>query len=219
METVTIQAGGESMVLYPQKVAYWPGEKIAFVADMHLGKGASRRSHALYTPQGSDLDDLNDLKDIVEKTGAERLIILGDLFHDSYVMGDETLEIFSHWLEGMSAEVTLLIGNHDRKAMGKIDRELSMEIQSSSYVLGDFWLSHEPEELEGFYNLCGHLHPGVRMRDKAGCTHKSKAFWVTPSKLVLPAFGTTTSMTTMPTKPNDMLYICANNGIFPISVK
>lgn len=218
MESIDIKAGDETLVLYPQRVAFWPAEKTLFVADVHLGKSASRRSQGLYIPEGADTDDLELLRSMVEKTGAEKVLVLGDMFHDSYAITDEALQMLSHWLGLLNSELSLLVGNHDRRAARKI-KDLPMKIKSDAFAMGSFWLSHEPEVKAGYYTICGHLHPGIRLKDNAGCTHRSKAFWRASSQLVLPAFGATTSMATMPAQPGDMLYVCAGDQLYPVESK
>ncbi|WOO42193.1 ligase-associated DNA damage response endonuclease PdeM [Rubellicoccus peritrichatus] len=215
MERVSLELAGSKLELLPQKVVYLPAESTLLVADIHLGKSASHRGLGLYLPQGADAEDLERLRQLVRQTRSQHLIILGDLFHDRQAMAVDTMTLFENWLESLDVEVTLVIGNHDRKALKKVT-ELPISIRSEAYTLGSFLLAHEPQEAEGKFTLCGHLHPGVRVKDSAGCAHRAKAFWLTDSQLVLPAFGSTTSMATVAARAGDRFYVCADDRLFEV---
>jgi len=215
---VSTQVADETLHLFPEMVVHWPSQNVLFVSDIHLGKSASQRSRSLYIPLGSDEDDLVLLETLVKNTKSEKLIVLGDLFHDSFALSVDTMLTFKSWLKSLGIEVTLIIGNHDRKAVKKI-ANLPIIIQNQGVSLGPFFLSHEPEIVEGHFTLCGHLHPGVRYRDEAGCFHKAKAFWIGSSQMVLPAFGSTTSMTTISAQKGDMMYVCGDQNLYQMPVR
>jgi len=50
-------------------------------ADLHLGKAATFRRAGIPVPEGTSARDLARLATLVRDTGADRLLILGDLFH------------------------------------------------------------------------------------------------------------------------------------------
>jgi len=204
--------------LFTERVLYLPSENALFVADLHLGKGSTSRSLGLYLPGTPDVDDLAVLTAAVEQTASARVFVLGDLFHDGYAASDEHFHLLDSWLETLSAEVVLIVGNHDRKALALIS-ELPIGIVHDSLELGSFLLSHEPLVEAGRYTLCGHLHPGIHFRDAAGCSHRAKAFWKSDRQLVLPAFGSLTSSAPPPARPNDKLYICAETQLLEVTAR
>ena len=217
MNSLNIECAGEVLKLLPSMVALWPKEQALFVADIHLGKRASRANRGLYLPEGSDTDDLASVKKICEEIEARSIFILGDLFQDSFSLNEESIQEFNKWIKSLGARVHLILGNHDVKATRHL-ASLKLEILPSGSPLGPFWLSHEPDNAGDGFNICGHLHPGIRMKDAAGCAHKAKAFWWSKDKLVLPAFGTTTSMSSVETKPGDVLYVCAEDKISELKI-
>jgi metallophosphoesterase superfamily enzyme len=72
---------GEALVLMPERSVYWPRRRTLVVADVHLGKEVAFRAASLPVPGDATGEDLDRLGRAVTRTGAERLIVLGDLFH------------------------------------------------------------------------------------------------------------------------------------------
>ena len=215
MNGTEVNCAGEKLMLYPNRVAFWPKTGDLFLADVHLGKRAGRAFRGMYTPDGSDRDDKDLIKAISKDLNAKHLYVLGDLFHDNFALDAESITASNAWVDGLGIPVSLILGNHDAKAAKGLS-SLRIGILPSGVERGPFWLSHEPDPKKGFFNLCGHLHPGVRMKDAAGCAHKAKAFWWREDQLVLPAFGTTTSMTHAEAQRRDVLYICAEDKVFEL---
>ena len=52
-----------------------------FVADVHLGKAAAFRAGGVPLPRGSTAADLARLAAVLQETGAQRLVVLGDFLH------------------------------------------------------------------------------------------------------------------------------------------
>src|SRR4029453_12175875 len=69
---------GERVRLHPERALHWPGGDALFVADVHLGKAASFRAGGVPLPRGSTQADLTRLSSLLERTGAGRLVVLGD---------------------------------------------------------------------------------------------------------------------------------------------
>src|SRR4029450_11523383 len=69
---------GERVRLHPERALHWPGGDALFVADVHLGKAASFRAGGVPLPRGSTQADLARLSSLLERTGARRLVVLGD---------------------------------------------------------------------------------------------------------------------------------------------
>lgn len=212
MQNLKIKIADELLELLPSKTVFWNRHKILFAADLHLGKTLSRRSRGLYLPSGIDENDLSALNEVKRATGAEIIYILGDLFHDSFSLTKDSILKFKNWIKVLDAEFHLVIGNHDKKALNSIST-LPIRIHVDPIPLDPFWLSHDPVAKPGYFTLCGHLHPGVRFKDAAGCIHKTKAFWLSQGQLILPAFGTTTSMTVKSQTKGEIRYLCTDDSV------
>ena len=110
-------------------------------------------------------------------------MLLGDSFHDDAGPGrmaatDRLL------LEKLATEADFiwLSGNHDRRLPEALPGSRSIEI-----ALGGITLRHEPAS--GAVNeIAGHLHPVAAIR-RRGRRLRNKCYIVSPTRIILPAFG------------------------------
>src|SRR5689334_24056062 len=108
---------GEKLVLLAEKAMYWPAQGVLFVADFHLGKAATFRSAGIPLPAGTTTENVERLERAVARTGAERVVFLGDFLHAAAGRAPRTLARFASWRESRrDLAVTLIRGNHDARA-------------------------------------------------------------------------------------------------------
>src|SRR5436190_20499208 len=74
-----VDFAGQSLRLLPDHAVYWPARNTLLVADLHLGKDAAFRTAGVPVPAGSTAKDLSRLSSLIGLSGAQRLVILGDL--------------------------------------------------------------------------------------------------------------------------------------------
>ena len=106
------------MLLLPERALFWPRAGTLVVADLHWGKGATFRAAGIPIPVGTTSDDLARLDGALLRTGARRLVVLGDLFHArAGRIATHTLAELRRW-RGAAPELEILLvrGNHDRHA-------------------------------------------------------------------------------------------------------
>ena len=58
---VDCSVAGETLVLLPERAAYWPARKSLFVADFHLGKAATFRRAGIPLPSGTTSENVERL--------------------------------------------------------------------------------------------------------------------------------------------------------------
>lgn len=205
---------GERLVARGDRTLYWPAAATLFVADLHLGKGASFRAGGVPIPTGSTIATLEALGVAVEASGAERLIVLGDLWHARTGRTPENREALAAWRQARPRlETLLVIGNHDRGA--------GWELQAveEGHRLAPFVLRHHPEpDLQG-YVLCGHLHPGFRLEGKGGQSLRLSCFWFGSAVGVLPAFGDLTGTAQVRPREGDLVFVAAENGVAKVPIR
>jgi metallophosphoesterase superfamily enzyme len=158
----------------PAATAAVGGDRALLIADYHAGI-----ERALRYERGVELDDRGDerrerLLGLLDRTGADRLVVLGDLAHriDS-PRGVERAELDA-LIDAVTARVpmTLVVGNHDAGvADGFADRIDSIGPRGGR--MADVGLLHghtwpEPAVLGAGVLCVGHEHPQVRLEDAVG---------------------------------------------------
>jgi len=179
---------GEELVAVPERALYWPRERTLFLADLHFGKDATFRQALRWIPPGTTNDDLRRLDAVMARHDVQRLVILGDAFHSEHAGEKATIDVVRAWRSGLSIEIAMVSGNHDRKAL-HLAIELRINVLSEGGRLGPWMLRHHPVAKSRVPVLCGHVHPVVTMLGPARESLRLPAFWVQPHQCVLPAFG------------------------------
>jgi metallophosphoesterase superfamily enzyme len=84
---------------------------------------------------------------------------------------------------------------------------------------GDLILTHEPmnEVPVGFYNLAGHLHPGVKLRGTGKQSVVLPCFYFSKHQGILPAFGSFTGIACLVPKKEDRVFVIAEDKIIAYS--
>ncbi|WP_163398226.1 ligase-associated DNA damage response endonuclease PdeM [Flavobacterium fluviatile] len=206
---ITIQ--NQNFVLHPCGAAFWEEKKILLISDLHLGKIAHFRKHGMAIPERAVQENFNRLNNILELFDAETIIFLGDLFHSK--MNNEW-DLFSDWTKTITQHLILVEGNHDIiSKQHYID--LNVEIHSE-IIIDDFLLTHHPSTRESFFNLCGHIHPGIKLKGLGKQFLGLSCFFRKPYQLIFPAFGEFTGNFYLIPEENDKVYAIAKDEVIEI---
>lgn len=208
-----IELAGETVELLPERALSWPRRGALFLADTHWGKAAAFRSQAIPVPVGSTRDDLARLTRILRKTGAERLVILGDLLHAAEGRRPETFEAVAEWRAAWPELPVLLVrGNHDRRA-GDPPPEWGFTLADEPVEMGPFALRHYPREEDALYCLAGHTHPKIRLSGPGGERITAPCFQVSGRVAVLPAFSSFAAGGLLQPKPGERYFLIADDEV------
>lgn len=214
-----ISAAGETLELFPEKAIYWSKERTLFISDTHFGKTSTFRLSGIPVPAGGLMQDLLKITHLINKTSAERIFFLGDLFHSRMGKTPSVLNTVIDWREkNKDIELNLIRGNHDYSA-GDPCLELNINCFDEPYSFAPFVLKHEPEKSDDGYVLCGHVHPGISLYGKGGVSLKASCFYFTDDFAVLPAFGDFTGTYKIRPKENERVYALAEEHIFEINIQ
>ena len=220
--TVDVEMAGQAATLLPEKAIFLPDSKTIVVADIHVGKAASFRSRSYFAPDGVTAHDLNRLGGILQKYGAERLIVLGDLVHAQDGLTHAETELFDAFRNVHAAiEMILILGNHDRKA--RVPSSWQLECVTGAMTEGVYTFAHEYEEHKKKksklqYVLSGHIHPSVVLYGQGKQRERLPCFWLRDRYAVLPSFGIFTGSYTIQPEPADKIYVVARDVVIPIAV-
>lgn len=205
----------EQVVLFPQKVMYLKQYGALLVADLHLGKINHFRRSGIPVPLKANDYNLENLMDVIRLTNPGRVIFLGDLFHSHY---NPEWEVFGELVKHYAAiSFELVVGNHD--IMSDLQYERKGIKLHDALALGRFLFTHHPmEEIpENYYNIAGHIHPGIHLRGKGKQGITLPCFYFGSRQGYLPAFGSFTGLARIAPKKDDKVFVVADNKIMSVS--
>lgn len=201
---------GEVLTLLPQKALYYKKEKALIVADIHLGKTGHFREAGMPVPAELAFADLVTLDSLLNEVNLEieKLIVLGDLFHSKI---NFDWRIFEEWrLRNRDIQIQLIKGNHDILSEADYD-SLNIEVFDLA-ILNKFILVHDYKDgknIVGYYKICGHIHPGVKIYGKAKQALTLPCFYFGERFGILPAFGRFTGKHIIKPGENDAVFAIA----------
>ncbi|MEN9512022.1 MAG: hypothetical protein RLZZ370_1841 [Bacteroidota bacterium] len=193
-EVMALELGGQPLLLSGMKCVFRPATKTLFLADLHLGKAAHFRKHALPLPQMAHLRDYQNLQQMLTHFEPERVVFLGDLFHSTYNQSWKEAALFFQSFP--QVQWLLVPGNHDiLDKQHYLDAGLTCMAEGTN--MDGLGLFHHPpsDELTATVpGICGHVHPGYALRSKARDRMILPCFYIRRNLLILPAFGALTGL-------------------------
>ena len=182
-DVLGIRIAGEDVALFADRALFWPRESALLIADLHLGKADTFRAAGIALPSGGTRHDLDRLTALIERTHAQRLIVLGDMLHAS-AKTKRWRETWDAWRAAHAAlNIDVIAGNHDRALAGA---GLDIVHHAHALAIEPFVLRHAPHETHEAHVICGHVHPVVRLPRIAG---RWPAFVLDSALTILPSFS------------------------------
>ena len=183
MET-TITMKGAALAPDASGALVWPAERTFVVADLHLEKGSAFAARGRMLPPYDTRATLDRLAGLVERLAPQRVLCLGDSFHDrraaSRMEAGDVARLTA--LTERVPDWVWITGNHDPEPPegfgGRIVEELA---------LGPLTFRHEAVP-GAVGELSGHLHPVAAVL-VPGKRVRERCFAFDGAKLILPAFG------------------------------
>ncbi len=179
-----IEINHSSFILHSSGSVFWEDKNILLISDVHLGKISHFRKHGLAIPENAVAENFKRLSEVVTVFNPEKIMFLGDLFHSKM---NAEWKLFGDWVREIPSEIILIEGNHDI-----IARQNYIDLGIAFYpelVIEDFLFTHHPFETKEFFNFCGHIHPGIKLKDIGRQSLKLACFFHQENQLILPAFG------------------------------
>lgn len=204
---------GEAMELLAEKAIHLPKYDVLLIADLHFGKVEHFRKNGIGIPKGASEKDFETLQRLVHKVGARQVVFLGDLFHSTF---NQAWDRFQDVIKRMSEfSFHLIVGNHDILEASKYTN-LTVTHQME---LGNLILTHEPLDVvvEEKYNLCGHIHPAVKLRGKGKQYLRLPCFYFGKHTGILPAFGSFTGLHALKPMEGDTIFVVNGEVVMKVS--
>jgi len=207
---------GQTLCLDASGAAFWREQRTLLLADVHLGKAHTFRRHGIAIPSGTTALELDRIAALIQRFAPARVLVLGDLLH-SKIDGSEgfVLELKALVRAHPQVRFEVVRGNHDRRVEALSD---CMQFHSGALLEGPFSLCHEPTSKPQAFELCGHIHPVVRLGDANGSV-RLKAFWYQASCLVLPSFGAFTGGYLVKQSAQDRLFVVTDAQVAELAPK
>lgn len=183
------------------------------LADLHLGKVTHFRKNGIPLPKQVEKDNYDRFSYLILNYHPEVILILGDLFHSHY---NDEWEAFLNFISLFPKKEFILVkGNHDildkKKYLGP-----NLTVYNEDFQSGPFHFTHHPEKHEHLYNICGHIHPSVRLRGKGLQRLNLPCFYFSIESAVLPAFGSFTGTYRVEPKKTDEIYAITEKQVIQV---
>ena len=200
---VTLEAGGQTLWLLPERALFLPESDTLLVADAHVGAGG---------------ESLAVLSELVRRLEVTRVIFLGDFLHDARAE-PAALAAVLRWRERHGAlELTLVRSRLDPRI---VDPPAVLDIQAFDEPLmhRGFALCHRPQPIEGAFVLAGHVYPCVSIGGRAHDWQRLPCYWFSQRFGVLPAFGTFTGMQAIRPGKGERVFAASADRVFELLPK
>jgi DNA ligase-associated metallophosphoesterase len=237
MTDVAITLRGEALLLLPERAVYWPARETLIIADPHFGKAAAFRAGGIPIPGGTTAAMTRRLDAALGRSGATRLLVLGDLLHARDGRAPRLLEEVTRWREERpDLRVVLVRGNHDRRA-GDPPAEWRVECRDAPVIEPPFVWRHEPPVAQagrlapapqpgqvepqespdrdpalGAYPIAGHVHPAAALGGN-GRSLTLPCFYFGRDYALLPAFGEFTGTAIVRPRAGERVFVLAGETI------
>ena len=211
---MTINCSGEQLILDKEKAMYWPSRQMLIISDIHIGKSAHFRRYGIPVPATIGLHDLSRLTKLLYTYNPEILLITGDMFHNSI---NSDIAHFNTWrMQHQQLKVMLIKGNHDALKPEEY-ADLGIEIFKKELLMFPFRFIHDkPEEFDEYFNITGHIHPGVTVYGKARQSLRFPCFYFSNTCAVLPAFSAFTGLSTIKPQEGDVFYAITPSSVVEV---
>lgn len=203
--------GHQEFIMHSSGCLYWPSSNTILIADVHFGKVDHFRKNGSALPGRVGFENFRKLNQVLAEFQPEELIFLGDLFHST---PNKDWDRFTAWVGLQKVKMTLIVGNHDIFPSYYFE-DLGIKVMPELMV-ETLFLTHHPEEREGFFNICGHLHPGYKLRGQGRQQLKLSCFYKKKHQLILPAFGAFTGHFFIEPEEDEDVFVVSENLVLSI---
>jgi len=207
---------GENFWLSHERTIFWEEEKALIISDLHFGKTGHFRKLGIGVPQDVFKEDLHRLVNQIVHFRAEKIIIVGDLFHSN---ANKELELFVKWRKDFNHIRFILVkGNHDILE-NRYYEAAGIEI-FNSLTIRNFYFCHDPEEavdIKDNYLFSGHIHPAVTLSGPGKQSLRFPCFYFSSNSCILPAFSKFTGCVSLKPDNGGKIIAIVKNELVPLN--
>ncbi len=178
------RVGGIAVELHPSGALWLAAARTLVVADLHLEKASSFARTGQLLPPYDTAITLARLEAVVAALAPDRVVALGDSFHDRGGPGRLSPADAARLAALVAGREWLWVtGNHDPEIAAFLGGARAADAE-----IGGLVLRHEPSATFVEGEVCGHLHPALTVVGR-GRGVRRRCFATDGHRLVLPAFG------------------------------
>jgi putative SbcD/Mre11-related phosphoesterase len=175
--------------LTPEGAAIQVEERVAVIADLHLGYEWARGAAGDCLPAHSLAETIIRLTRVFARATVAQLIVAGDFVESARPCARTSDDVATliEWLSERGVSLLLLEGNHDGERMGRIRRaRIALPAMQETCVVAGWTIAHghRPSPTSAERVVSGHHHPVLRVSGVG-----APCFLLGPRQLVLPAFS------------------------------
>lgn len=179
-----VRINGTAAALRPSGALWIESARVLIAADLHLEKGSAYAARGQLLPPYDTTATLGRLEKEVAALKPDRLVLLGDSFHDgrwaARMAADDRARIDA--LAG-AVQMVWITGNHDDEGLDGLPG-----VQHDTLAVERLILRHEPVAGPAPGEVAGHLHPCAKV-SAAGRAVRRRCFATDGERIILPAFG------------------------------
>ncbi len=183
-DPVPMRLCGQIVLADPTGALMWPEERLLVVSDLHLEKGSWYAARGVHLPPYDSRTTLGRLNRLIEAHRPERVMALGDSFHDR-AAAERLSGQDREMIRGLTDahDWIWIAGNHDPEPPADLGGRAEHTVE-----MGPFIFRHEPADGPAPGEVAGHLHPCAIVRVR-GRRLRRRCFASDTTRLVMPAFG------------------------------
>jgi DNA ligase-associated metallophosphoesterase len=179
-----VHLAGERLMLDPGGALFWPARKTLVVSDLHLEKGSAAAMRGSLLPPFDTRVTLDRLATLMRRWRPERVVALGDSFHDRAGSGRLQAHDQARLLAMTDfARFVWVLGNHDPLPPAGVGGEAVAEWRE-----GPLRFRHEGVAGPASGEINGHHHPKAHIPAR-GAVVTRPCFVFDGQRLMLPALG------------------------------
>lgn len=179
-----VDVTGATVVARVSGALWIEAERTLAAGDLHFEKGSSYGARGQLLPPYDTLATLERLEAEVAALSPERIVLMGDTFHDRWAEDRLTPDVVARLAAlGEGRSVVWLAGNHDPEPPKGLPGEVAEDLSVAGLLL-----THEPHAGSAPGEVAGHLHPVATVAGY-GARVRRRCFLTDGRRMILPAFG------------------------------
>ena len=214
---LTVEVGGESIVLLPEKAAFVPRTGTLLVADAHFGKAVSFRRLGVPVPRGTTSENLALLSALVARWRARRLVFLGDFLHSARAHAPSTLGAVARWRAGHAGAGPRAGARQPRRPCRRSARRTRLHGGRRAACRAAAWRCATTRHRDPRATCSrGTSIPAFRLGGRARDHLRLPCFHFGASVAVLPAFGSFTGMHAVRAVAGERVFAIADAAVVEV---